>query len=100
MKSASSDGTIQKCLFNPTPQHLPQESLGSLTVRLPRRWGRVVGGGVVDYGMVEISDYYHYACRNHASGFAVAAVFGANTPLFGAIEAAEVVTGFWGASAC
>ncbi len=47
--------------------------------------------------------YFHYACRDHASGFAAAAVFGANTPLFGttdAFGAAEVVTGIWGASAC
>jgi hypothetical protein len=46
------------------------------------------------------TNHFHYACRDHASGFAAAAVFAANTPLFGAIEAAEVVTGFWGASAC
>ena len=46
---------------------------------------------------------FYYACRDHDSGFAAAAVFGANTPLFGAIDtfgAAEVVTGFWGTSAC
>ena len=46
---------------------------------------------------------FYYACRDHASGFAAAAVFGANTPLFGATDAfgaAEVVTGIRGASAC
>jgi hypothetical protein len=40
---------------------------------------------------------FYYACRDHDSGFAAAAVFGANTPLFGATDAfdvAEVVTGF------
>ena len=49
------------------------------------------------------TNHSHYACRDQGSGFAAAAVFGANTPLFGAtdaIDAAEVVTGFWGASAC
>ena len=49
------------------------------------------------------TDHFHYACRDHGSGFAAAAVFGANTPLFGAIDAfvaAEVVTGIRGASAC
>jgi len=49
------------------------------------------------------TNHFHYACRDHASGFAAAAVFGANTPLFGAIDAFDavaVVTGFWGASAC
>jgi hypothetical protein len=48
-------------------------------------------------------NHFHYACRDHASGFAVAAVIGANTPLFGATDAlgvAEVVTGIRGASAC
>ena len=30
---------------------------------------------------------FYYACRGHGSGFAAAAVFGANTPLFGAIDA-------------
>jgi hypothetical protein len=48
-------------------------------------------------------NHFHYACHDHASGFAAAAVFGANTPLFGAIDAfgtAEVVTGIRGASAC
>ena len=46
---------------------------------------------------------FYYACRVHASGFAAAAVFGANTPLFGAVDgfgAVAVVTGIWGASAC
>ena len=51
-------------------------------------------------GRVEVTNHFRYTCRDHASGFAAAAVFGANTPLFGAIDAAEVVTGFWGASAC
>ncbi len=46
------------------------------------------------------TNHFHYACRDHDSGFAAAEVFGANTPVFGAIDAAEVVTGFWGASAC
>lgn len=53
--------------------------------------------------MVEITDHFHYACRDQGSGFAAAAVFGANTPLFGATDAfdtAEVAKGFWGASAC
>ena len=48
-------------------------------------------------------NHFHYACRDHASGFAAAAVFGANTPLFGAIDAfavVAVVTGLLGASAC
>jgi hypothetical protein len=43
------------------------------------------------------TNHFHYACRDHASGFAAAAVFGANTPLFGAIDAFDavaVVTGF------
>jgi hypothetical protein len=47
--------------------------------------------------------YFHYACRDQGSGFAAAAIFGANTPLFGAIyafDAVAVVTGFWGTSAC
>ena len=47
--------------------------------------------------------YFHYACRDHALGFAVAAVIGANTPLFGTIDAFDamaVVTGFWVVSAC
>ena len=50
-----------------------------------------------------VINHFHYACRDHASGFAAAAVFGANTPFFGAIDAFDavaVVTGFWGASAC
>jgi hypothetical protein len=50
-----------------------------------------------------MTNHFHYACRDHASGFAAAAVFGANTPLFGttdAFGAAEVVTGILGASAC
>ena len=33
----------------------------------------------------------YYACRDHASGFATAAIFGANTPLFGAIDAFDAV---------
>ena len=48
-------------------------------------------------------NHFHYACRDHDSGFAAAAVFGANTPLFGAIDAfavVAVVTGLLGASAC
>ena len=47
--------------------------------------------------------YFHYACREHASGFAAAAGFGANTPLFGAVDGfgdAAVVTGIMCASAC
>ena len=51
---------------------------------------------------LEKMDLY-YACRDHASGFATAAIFGANTPLFGAIDAFDavaVVTGLLGASAC
>ena len=54
-------------------------------------------------GRVEVTNHFYYACRDHESGFAAAAVFGANTPLFGAIDAfvaAEVVTGIRGASAC
>jgi hypothetical protein len=46
---------------------------------------------------------FYYACRGHGSGFAAAAIFGANTPLFGttdAFGAAEVATGIRGASAC
>jgi hypothetical protein len=49
------------------------------------------------------TNHFHYACRDHASGFAAAAIFGANTPLFGAIDAFDavaVVTGILGASAC
>lgn len=38
-----------------------------------------------------MTNHFHYACRDHASGFAVAAVFGANTPLFGAIDAFDAV---------
>ena len=52
--------------------------------------------------MVKVTNHFYYACRDHASGFAAAAVFGADTPLFGAIDAigaAEVVTGIRGASA-
>jgi hypothetical protein len=48
-------------------------------------------------------NHFHYACRDHGSGLAAAAVFGTNTPLFGTIDAfggAEVVTGIRGASAC
>ena len=48
-------------------------------------------------------NHFHYACRDHASGFAAAAVFEANTPVFGAIDALDVVavvTGIRGASAC
>ena len=48
-------------------------------------------------------NHFDYACRDHASGLAAAAVIGANTPLFGATDAlgvAEVVTGIWGASDC
>ena len=30
---------------------------------------------------------FYYACRDHGSVFAAAAVLGANTPLFGAIDA-------------
>ena len=48
-------------------------------------------------------NHFHYVCRDHASGFAAAAVFGANTPLFGTIDAiavVAVVTGIRGASAC
>ena len=47
--------------------------------------------------------YFHYACREHVSGFAAAAGFGANTPLFGAVDGfgdAAVVTGIMCASAC
>jgi hypothetical protein len=47
-------------------------------------------------GRVEVTNHFYYACRDHGSGFAAAAVFGANTPLFGttdAFGAAEVVTG-------
>ena len=54
-------------------------------------------------GWVEVTNHFYYACRDHASGFAAAAGFGANTPLFGttdAFGAAEVVTGIWGASDC
>jgi len=54
-------------------------------------------------GRVEVTNHFYYACRDHESGFAAAAVFGANTPVFGAIDAfgaAEVVTGIRGASAC
>ena len=54
-------------------------------------------------GVVKVTNHFDYACRDHASGLAAAAVFGANTPLFGAIDAfgtAEVVTGIRGASAC
>jgi hypothetical protein len=40
--------------------------------------------------------HFHYACHDHGSGFVATTLFWANTPLFGAIEAAEVVTGFWG----
>ena len=47
-----------------------------------------------------VINHFHYACRDHPSGFAAAAVFGANIPVFGAIDAAEVVNGIWGASAC
>jgi len=53
--------------------------------------------------VVKVTNHFYYACRDHASGFAAAAVFGADTPLFGAIDAfgaAEVVTGIRGASAC
>ena len=49
------------------------------------------------------TNHFDYACRDHAAGFAATAVFGSNTPLFGAIDAfgaAEVVTGILGASAC
>jgi hypothetical protein len=49
-----------------------------------------------------MTNHFDYAWRDHASGFAAAAVFGANTPLFGSIDAfgvAEVVTGIRGASA-
>lgn len=49
------------------------------------------------------TNHFHYACRGHASGFAATAVFGSNTPLFGAIDAFDavaVVTGLLGASAC
>ena len=48
------------------------------------------------------NNHFYYACRDHASGFAAAAIFGANTPLFGTTDAfgtAEVVTGIRGASA-
>ena len=51
----------------------------------------------------EVTNHFYYACRDHASGFAAAAIFGANTPLFGAIDAfavVAVVTGIRGASAC
>jgi hypothetical protein len=53
--------------------------------------------------VVEVTNHFDYACRDHDSGFTAAAVFGANTPFFGTIDAfvaAEVVKGFWGASAC
>lgn len=49
------------------------------------------------------NNHFHYACRDLASGFAAAAVFGANTPLFDAVDAFDTVvvaTGFWGPSAC
>ena len=52
---------------------------------------------------VEVTNHFYYACRDHGSGLAAAAVFGANTPFFDAISAfgsAEVVTGIRGASAC
>ena len=51
----------------------------------------------------EVTNHFYYACRDHASGFAAAAIFGANTPLFGAVDAfgaVAVVTVFWGASDC
>jgi len=34
-----------------------------------------------------VRNYFYYACRDHGSGFAAAAAFGANTPLFGTIDA-------------
>ena len=46
---------------------------------------------------------FHYACRDLGSGFAATAVFEANTPLFGTLDAfgtAAVVTGIMCASAC
>ena len=52
--------------------------------------------------MLAPANHFYYACRDHASGFAAAAIFGANTPLFGTTDAfgtAEVVTGIRGASA-
>ena len=54
-------------------------------------------------GWWEVTNHFDYACRDHGSGLAAAAVFGTNTPLFGTIDAfggAEVVTGIRGASAC
>ena len=32
-------------------------------------------------------NHFHYACHDHASGFFTTAVFGADTPLFGTIDA-------------
>ena len=49
------------------------------------------------------TNHFHYACHDHGSGFAAAAAFATNTPLFGttdAFGAVAVVKGFWGASAC
>jgi hypothetical protein len=48
-------------------------------------------------------NHSHYACRDHGSSFDTISVFGAITPLLGAIDAfgaAEVVMGTRGASAC
>ena len=59
------------------------------------------GDGSVDQKSVRpdttATNHFHYACRDHDSGFAAAEVFWANTPLFGTIDAfgaVAVVTGF------
>ena len=96
----SSNGTVDQMSVQPTLCHQPQQLLGSVTVTLPRRVNRVdeLAGGVR-----EITNHFHFACRDQGSVFAAAAVFGANTPLFGAVDAfgaVAVVTGIWGASDC
>jgi hypothetical protein len=73
-----------------------------LILKLAQRLFRVAKTYVSSALQLE-TEHFHYACRDHASGFAATAVFGANTPLFRSIDAfgaVAVVTGIRGASAC